>query len=101
MTPTSISSALEDILNSVQEKKETCERKRWTVTVLERTFSLHDVGDKVCGLLDKFKQIGDIAVSVDPLHAGLPWAFIRLFLQVQDFPGVRLLSKLNLLDNQA
>lgn len=44
---------------------------------------LSDVADRVCGWLDKFKQIGDIAVQVDPLHAGLPWTGVRLILQVR------------------
>jgi ankyrin repeat domain-containing protein 50 len=33
--------------------------------------------------LNKFKDIGDIAVSFDPIHASLPWAGVRLLLQVR------------------
>lgn len=44
---------------------------------------LSDMADRICGWLEKFKQIGDIAVQVDPLHAGLPWAGVRLILQVR------------------
>ncbi len=32
--------------------------------------------------LDKFKQVGDVAVNFDPQHAALPWAGIRLLLEV-------------------
>jgi hypothetical protein len=31
---------------------------------------------------NRIKQIGDIAVNVDPIHAGLPWAAIRLIITV-------------------
>jgi len=31
---------------------------------------------------NKIKHVGDIAVNVDPVHAGLPWAAIRLILTV-------------------
>jgi hypothetical protein len=32
--------------------------------------------------LDKFKQVGDVAVNFDPHHAALPWAGVRLMLEV-------------------
>jgi hypothetical protein len=32
--------------------------------------------------VEKFKQIGDIAVHSDQAHATLPWAGIRFLLQV-------------------
>jgi hypothetical protein len=31
---------------------------------------------------NRIKQIGDIAVNVDPIHTGLPWAAIRLIITV-------------------
>jgi len=43
---------------------------------------LWDEADKVMLWLDRFKQVGDIAVNADPIHAGLPWAGIRLLLEV-------------------
>jgi hypothetical protein len=43
---------------------------------------LQDTADKIIVWLDKFKVVGDIAVNVDPMHAGLPWAGIRFLLQV-------------------
>lgn len=42
---------------------------------------LWDEADKVMLWLDRFKQVGDIAVNADPIHAGLPWAGIRLLLE--------------------
>ncbi|KAF4635686.1 hypothetical protein G7Y89_g2417 [Cudoniella acicularis] len=37
--------------------------------------------DDLLQLTKEFKQIGDIASNVDPIHAGLPWAGIRFLLQ--------------------
>jgi len=71
------------ILTAVQEKKTKCEEERWRFIFNGHEYILCDVADKVYTWLDRFKQIGDIAVSVDPLHAGLPWAGIRLLLQVR------------------
>ena len=53
-----------------------------------RTIVLRHLADKVVFWLEKFKQVGDIAVNVDPLHAGLPWACIRLLLQVIHNGGI-------------
>jgi hypothetical protein len=71
------------ILTAVQEKKKKCEEERWRFTFKGHEYILCDVADKVYTWLDRFKQIGDIAVNVDPLHAGLPWAGIRVLLQVR------------------
>jgi hypothetical protein len=77
-----IASALEYAFEAAQAKRKVCEGKRWIVTVGRHTLKLQDEADKVMLWLDRFKQVGDIAVNADPIHAGLPWAGIRLLLQV-------------------
>jgi len=37
---------------------------------------------RLVDVLDRIKQVGDIAVSADPIHAGLPWAAVRFLLTV-------------------
>jgi hypothetical protein len=37
---------------------------------------------KVLQLLDRFKSVGDVIANVDPVHVGLPWAGIRVILEV-------------------
>ncbi|SCV34434.1 related to vegetatible incompatibility protein HET-E-1 [Fusarium fujikuroi] len=37
--------------------------------------------DKIIHWLDKFKGIGDVVSSFDPVHAALPWAAFRFILQ--------------------
>lgn len=82
---TNIKTTLDGLHKAVEAKRETCEKKRWVFNLNGQTMELSKLADKVCVWLDKFKGIGDIVVNVDPLHAGVPWAAIRLFLQVLDF----------------
>lgn len=54
------------------EKKTTCEEKKWPGS---------EKAEKVVLWLDKFKSVGDVAASVDPIHAGLPWAAVKMLLR--------------------
>jgi len=47
-----------------------------------RRVYLSDQVDKVLQLLDKFKFVGDAISNVDPVHIGLPWAGIRIIIEV-------------------
>jgi hypothetical protein len=73
---------VDSLLITTKDKRKVCEDKRWTFQFKEHTVRLRDTADKVIVWLDKFKAVGDIAVNVDPMHAGLPWAGIRFLLQV-------------------
>lgn len=43
---------------------------------------VRDVLAKVAKWVNHFKDVGDIAVQYDPVHAALPWAGIRFLLKV-------------------
>ncbi|KAK4556422.1 hypothetical protein LTR86_006566 [Recurvomyces mirabilis] len=78
-----IASAVDKVCLAARKRKEECETHRaWTIRYHGETVSLRDKADKVLVLFDRIKQIGDILVNVDPLHAGIPWAGIRLMLEV-------------------
>jgi hypothetical protein len=77
-----IASALKHAFEAAQAKRKVCESKRWIFTMGRHTVKLQDEADKVILWLDRFKLVGDIAVNADPIHAGLPWAGIRLLLEV-------------------
>jgi hypothetical protein len=32
--------------------------------------------------LDKFKDVGDVLAGLDPAHAGIPWAVVKILLEV-------------------
>jgi hypothetical protein len=38
--------------------------------------------EKYLNWMDRFKEIGDIVIQFDPVHAALPWAAVRLLLKV-------------------
>ncbi|KAI9771411.1 MAG: hypothetical protein M1839_002801 [Geoglossum umbratile] len=74
---------LHEVLVAVEEKKKLCLEKRWKYKNRKgETVILRHVFDKVTEWIDKFKQIGDVAVQYDPAHAALPWAAVRLVLQI-------------------
>ena len=43
---------------------------------------LRDVFGKIANCIHKFREVGDNVVQYDPAHAALPWAAVRLVLQV-------------------
>ena len=72
----------QQLITVVEKKREECEEKRWKFKLNGRQIILRDVAEKVIIWLNKFKEIGDVAVNSDPVHAALPWAGIRFLLQV-------------------
>jgi hypothetical protein len=74
---------LKDVLAAVEAKKQRCMEKRWKYTKHNRdVVILRDVFEKMAGWVNKFKEVGDLAVQYDTAHAALPWAGVRLLLQV-------------------
>jgi hypothetical protein len=77
-----IQSAVQGAINAANDKRQTCLNKRWSFILNGRNIILREKAEKVVHWLDRFKSIGDVAVNADPVHAGLPWAGIRLLLEV-------------------
>lgn len=75
--------ALEQALTAAKEKQRCCIEKRWTFTFTGRTIVLKEEANKVVGWLNRFTAVGDVVANVDPVHVGLPWAGIRLLLNVK------------------
>jgi hypothetical protein len=44
---------------------------------------VRDVANNVVKFLNKFRAVGDVAASFDPVHAGLPWAGVKMLLEVR------------------
>ena len=77
-----VQSAVQGAINAANDKRQACLDKRWSFTLNGKDVILREKADKVVHWLDRFKSIGDVAVNADPMHAGLPWAGIRLLLEV-------------------
>lgn len=60
------------IMKTAEDKKRLCEEKRWNIPGF----------DAALDWLGKVKHVVDVAVSADPLNAALPWAGIKLMLEV-------------------
>ncbi|OCK86545.1 ankyrin, partial [Cenococcum geophilum 1.58] len=74
---------LADLHALTEKSKQTCIEKRWKYTRKSgETVILKDVFDKIIRWIDIFKQVGDVAVQYDPVHAALAWAGIRFVLQI-------------------
>jgi len=73
---------LQQLIAVVEKKREECEENRWKFNINGRQIILRDVAQKVIIWLNKFKEIGDVAVNFDPVHAALPWAGVRFLLEV-------------------
>jgi hypothetical protein len=48
---------------------------------------LRELFEKIIKWANYFKAIGDAAVQYDPTHASLPWASVRILLQVSSMCG--------------
>ena len=72
---------LNDVLAAVEDKRQNCMRGRWRYTRSNgEVIILRDLFEKMAVWVNKFKEIGDVAVQYDPGHASLPWqAFVSSF----------------------
>jgi hypothetical protein len=76
-----------DILSEIcRQQQEDRTKKSWKFRFAGRDVDLQKKLGNWVNFFNKIKQIGDVAVNVDPLHAGLPWAMIRLIITVRK-PG--------------
>lgn len=74
---------LENLRVIVNLKRDECEKKGWKFEFRGRQIILRDVAEKIVFCINKFKEVGDVTVNFDPVHAALPWAGIRFLLQVE------------------
>jgi hypothetical protein len=77
-----IDAVFNDVHSYARKLQERCATKRWSWEYKGRQVYLSDQVDKIMPLLDKFKSAGDVVANVDPVHIGLPWAGIRVILEV-------------------
>ncbi|KAF8415382.1 hypothetical protein EV426DRAFT_515956, partial [Tirmania nivea] len=81
----SISSDSDSILRAVTTTLREIDKRRWvnySYTWNGRTYKIFGLLNNVTTWVDRFKSIGDIIVQFDPIHSALPWAAVRMLLQV-------------------
>jgi hypothetical protein len=74
---------LSELLQAADAAQKQCVAKAWRLKRKNgATVNVRDIFAKVARWVKQFKDIGDIAVQYDPVHAALPWAAVRFLLQV-------------------
>jgi ankyrin repeat domain-containing protein 50 len=73
---------MEELVGMIRKKQRECEEESYKFCFQGKEIILRDVAEKAVFWLNKFKEVGDIAVNFDPVHAALPWAGVRFLLQV-------------------
>ncbi|KAK2036992.1 hypothetical protein LZ31DRAFT_482286, partial [Colletotrichum somersetense] len=75
--------ALNQLLAATIEAKQSLDERLWSFKRWDgKKVIVRDVLTKMAKWVNHFKEIGDIAVQYDPVHAALPWAGIRFLLNV-------------------
>lgn len=75
--------AFDEVHAHARELQRRSKIKRWSWNYKGRQMYLFEQADKVVRLLDRFKTVGDIVANVDPVHVDLPWAGVRVILEVR------------------
>ncbi|MCJ1329428.1 hypothetical protein MMC10_006108 [Thelotrema lepadinum] len=70
------------LLSAAKAKEEECATHQWKFKLFGREIILRDLVAKVVEYIEKFQSIGDAIVNFDPVHCALPWAAVKLLLQV-------------------
>jgi hypothetical protein len=99
--PQSSSDSKLDVLHHlcavVEQKRDDCERRDWKFDFKGRQIVLRDLAEKIIVCINKFKEIGDVAINFDPVHMSLPWGGIRFLLQVPTNALVALVTVMKLM----
>ena len=72
-----------EMSNIIKEQKKIMEERQWTLPfrVRGREVKIRDQLDKILTVLETFKTFGSVLSSLEPVHAGIPWAGVNLILQ--------------------
>jgi len=75
---------LQHVLQTAVQAKEANIAKRLKFKCGDKEVDVQETADRLVGWITKFKEVGDIAVQYDPVHAALPWAGVRYILLVRN-----------------
>lgn len=80
--PEKVASKLFDV---VEKKRLQLESRRWTLPfkIRGRTKSIKSSLDTLFKCIQAVKDVGSAAASLDPIHAGIPWACVSVVLDVR------------------
>jgi hypothetical protein len=73
---------LSDLVKLGEAKRLLAEKRAWKLEFAGRRIAVKDLTVKLVTWVRSFQGIGDTLVSIDPVHAALPWAAVKLVIQV-------------------
>ncbi|KAF8417654.1 hypothetical protein EV426DRAFT_709670 [Tirmania nivea] len=71
---------LQNVLQAAIQAKEANMANRRKLKWGSHEINVQETADRLVGWIAKFKEVGDIAMQYDPVHAALPWAGVRFIL---------------------
>lgn len=77
-----VSAAFEGVRGCAKQLQRQCADERWSWRYRDRQVYPFEKMDKVLQFLDRFKSVMDLASNADPVQFGLPWAGLRVILEV-------------------
>jgi len=81
--------ALKRLLKHAMEAKKKNTASQWKLRLGSKEINVREKAEKLVGWIMKFKEVVDVAIQYDPVHAALPWAGVRFILTVcphRDYP---------------
>jgi hypothetical protein len=70
-------------LKAVQEKQNEYPGRQWGFRRdSNNTIKVTDILAQITKWIERFVEVGDVAMQYDPGHAALPWAAVRFILKV-------------------
>ena len=77
-----IAAAFEGAHGCAKELQRQCADERWSWQYKDRQVYPSEQMNKVLQFLDRFKSVIDVVSNAEPVQIGVPWAGIRLILEV-------------------
>jgi hypothetical protein len=68
----------------VAKKLEIMKQKQWKLQMGEKTIEVREQVDRIVKVVEVGKVFITSVASMDPIHAGLPWAGVCMLLPVRD-----------------
>ena len=76
----SVMTEVKDVISEAYQRSKSLEKKQRKIPGTNRTY--REVFGKITDYAHKFEAVGDFVAQVEPMYASLPWACLKLFIQM-------------------
>lgn len=70
------------LLAKIKDKHDQTKEEQWSVKLAGRDIVIREKLNKIFKAVQTFKELGASLTSLDPIHAGLPWAGVCVIMQI-------------------